>query len=346
MLMTIDQIKEMVLMNPDYGFIRTDPRLKDRMILLTIGGSYSYGTASESSDVDIRGIALNSPSDIIGYPGKQFETVVRESVDCTVYSFMKYVELLASCNPNILEMMGNTPEKYIILTDIGRDLMDNYSIFISAPKVAGSFGDYARNQLRRLVNALAHDRISQEAREEHIRQSMQSAIDHFKGRYDDVDGETIHIYTDKNESGDMDIYADIDMKRFPARRFNSVINDLHNVIRTYDKLNHRNNKKDDYHLNKHAMHIVRLLLTGTELLETGVVRTQRDGDLDLLNRIRNGFFMNDDGTYKPEFNDLIDSLEKKFNYAKEHTVLPQHYDATRVNEFVMAVNRRVVNGDI
>lgn len=39
--MTIEQIKEMVA-GSEYDFLRTNPHLKDRIIFLTLGGSYSY----------------------------------------------------------------------------------------------------------------------------------------------------------------------------------------------------------------------------------------------------------------------------------------------------------------
>ena len=43
------------------------------------------------------------------------------------------------------------------------------------------------------------------------------------------------------------------------------------IILDYDKAGHRNHKKDDDHLNKHAMHLVRLLMTGIEILEKGEI---------------------------------------------------------------------------
>lgn len=63
--MTTEQIREM-LQSPAYEFLRSNEHLKDKIIFLTLGGSYSYGTNVETSDVDIRGCALNSRSDFAG----------------------------------------------------------------------------------------------------------------------------------------------------------------------------------------------------------------------------------------------------------------------------------------
>ena len=51
--MTIEQIKEMVN-GSAYDFLRTNEHLGSKIIFLTLGGSYSYGTNVETSDVDVR----------------------------------------------------------------------------------------------------------------------------------------------------------------------------------------------------------------------------------------------------------------------------------------------------
>ena len=50
----------------EYDFLRTDPRLGKNIILLGVSGSHGYGTNREGSDVDLRGIALNGRSDLLG----------------------------------------------------------------------------------------------------------------------------------------------------------------------------------------------------------------------------------------------------------------------------------------
>ena len=47
------------LMNSEeYDFLRTNERLGNRIMLLGLGGSYSYGTNNEGSDIDFRGVTL------------------------------------------------------------------------------------------------------------------------------------------------------------------------------------------------------------------------------------------------------------------------------------------------
>ena len=139
---------------------------------------------------------------------------------------------------------------------------------------------------------------------------------------------------------DREIFADIHLTKYPVREFNSILNDLTNVVGTYEKLNHRNHKKDDNHLNKHAMHLIRLYMMCLDILEKGDIITYRGSDLPLLMSIRKGDYQLEDGTYRPEFFEMVSDFEKRLDYAKRNTSLPEHPDMKRVEEFVVSVNRR------
>ena len=119
-----------------------------------------------------------------------------------------------------------------------------------------------------------------------------------------------------------------------------MLNTLSSVVGNYEKLNHRNHKKDMNHLNKHAMHLVRLYLMCLDILEKEEICTYRDSDRDFLLGIRNGAFQNEDGTYRPEFFELVSDYEERLSYAKKNTSLPKSPDMKQIEEFVVAVNRR------
>lgn len=339
--MTIEEILAMID-TPVYDFLRDNTHLGGHIIFLTLGGSHAYGTNVETSDVDIRGCALNSKSDLIGLTS--FEQVVNTETDTTVYGFNKLVSLLLNCNPNTIELLGCKPEHYFMMTPIGREMLENKKLFLSK-RAVNSFGGYATQQLRRLENAIARDRLPQARKEEHILNSMKNAIRGFEGRYTEFDKGSIVLFTgdSKREDLDREVFANIHLDKYPVREFNSIVNELTNIITAYEKLGHRNHKKDDNHLNKHAMHLIRLYLICLDILEKEDIVTYREKDRDFLMSIRNGAFQKDDGTYRQEFFDMVTDYEKRLEYAKKNTSLPDHPDMQRVEEFVMSVNRRALD---
>lgn len=336
--MTIEQIKEMVT-GEQYDFLRTNPHIKDRLVFLTLGGSYAYGTNVETSDVDVRGCALNSKSDILGL--SSFDQFVNTQTDTTVYSFNKLIRLLADCNPNTIELLGCKPEHYIIQTGIGRAMIENRGLFLSQ-RAANSFGGYATQQLRRLENALARDKLPPEKREEHILGAVERSLKSFGDRYTSFENGGIELFLGESAREDVDkeVLCNIQINGYPAREFSTLLSTLSAVIASYDKLNHRNHKKDDAHLNKHAMHLIRLYMMCLDILERGEIRTYRGDEREFLLGIRNGSFQNEDGTYRAEFFELVSDYERRLDYAKRNTSLPRSPDMKRIEEFVMDVNGR------
>lgn len=71
--------------------------------------------------------------------------------------------------------------------------------------------------------------------------------------------------------------------------------------------------------------------------------TYRGDDLPLLMSIRKGDYQLEDGTYRPEFFEMVSDFEKRLNYAKQNTSLPDNPDMKKVEEFVMSINRRAID---
>lgn len=334
-----------LLKSEAYGFIQSDKHLGRHVILLGLAGSYSYGTNNEKSDIDVRGVTLNRKSDLIGLT--HFEQYVDTQTDTTIYSFMKMITLLLSCNPNTIELLGLNPEHYLYLHPLGQELIDNAHLFLSKRAIQ-SFGGYADAQLRRLQNALARDSYPQAEKEQHIFNSVKNAMYDFRNRYEPFENGAIHIYTDKalNPDFDTEVFVDTNLTHYPLRDYKNIWNEMNNIVRDYDKLGKRNRKKDDNHLNKHAMHLIRLFMMAIDILEKGEIRTYRREEHQLLLEIRNGSYQKADGTFRDEFYELLNDYEKRLDNAAAHTTLPDEPDMTRVQEYVMAVNEKVVRDEI
>lgn len=342
--MTIDEIKSLI-QTPEYDFLRNNEHLGSKIILLTLGGSHAYGTDIETSDVDIRGCALNSKDEIL--TNKNFEQFVNEDTDTTIYSFNKLIHLLMNVNPNTCELLGNKPEHYLYLSPIGKELINNRHLFLSK-KCIHSFGGYANAQLRRLDNKAAR-LVSQSEQEQHILKSIEHASVTFKERYFERDDDAIKLYIDKSdrEEYDTEIFMDVNLTHYPLRDYKSMWSDMNTIVKEYAKIGKRNQNAIEHgKLSKHMMHLIRLYLMCLDILNDGEIITYREKDHDFLMEIRNGKYLDDNRQPTAEFFDIVDDLESKLDVAKRTTSLPDNPDYKKINEFVASVNERVVRGEI
>lgn len=342
--MTIDEIKSLIQIS-EYDFLRTNEHLGSNIILLTLGGSHAYGTNVEGSDVDIRGVALNSKEEIL--TNKNFEQFVNDATDTTVYAFNKIISLLANVNPNTIEMLGCKPEHYIYLSPIGQELIDNRHLFLSK-KCIHSFGGYANQQLRRLSSKSARN-IGQSEQEKYILNSIQNASYDFKHDFFEYDEDSISLYIDKSYQEDLEteIFMDVNLKHYPLRDYKGMWNVMKTIVKEYSKIGHRNTNATEHgKLAKHMMHLIRLYLMCLDIMKDGEIITYREKDHNLLMDIRAGKYLDENDQPTAEFMEMVDYYENEMNKAKETTELPNTPDYKKINEFVMSVNERIVRGEI
>lgn len=307
-----------------------------------MGGSHAYGTNIESSDLDLRGCALNKPSDLLGM--SHFEQLVDHETDTTVFAFNKLISLLYQCNPNIIEILGCKPEHYLYLNDIGKELIANRKMFLSQ-RAAYTFGGYAFSQLRRLENALARDQMAQPQKEVHIHNSLEKVVKNFNNESHTHSVQySLQLAPAVHDDLETETFITMALDHYPVRDLKALVNDLNNVINDYQNdLHGRNKKKDDLHLNKHAMHLVRLYLMCLDILEQEEIITYREKDHELLMDIRAGKYRKADGGFHQSFFDMVAELSGKLEYARSHTSLPRSPDMKRIEEFVMDVNRKSID---
>ena len=338
--MNLEQIKER-LKSKDYNFLRENEYLGKNIILLTLGGSHAYGTDTPRSDLDIRGCAINSKMEIL--LREDFEQVTEIETDTVIYSFQKLVGLLARCNPNTIELLGNKPEHYLYLSFVGKELLEHAPMFLSKRAIY-SFGGYANQQLRRLENKSSR-LVSQSEKERHILKTIQHASYDFREKFFTMPEDAISLYVDKaiQEDYDTEIFMDINLSHYPLRDYAGMLSQMQGIVKAYGKVGKRNEKAIEHNkLGKHMMHLIRLYLMCLDILEKERIITYREKEHDLLMDIRNGKFLNDRRQPIPEFYELVEEYEKRLEYAKEHSNLPEKPNEKEIREFVASVNERIV----
>ena len=340
----IKPISELIKLK-EYSFLQEEEHLRDKLLFLAYGGSISYGTNTINSDIDLRGCAFNGKSDLIGL--SDFEEVVKSEPDTTIYSFNKLIGLLVNVNPNTCELLGCRPEHIMICHPIAQEMIDNQIMFLSQ-RAKKSFSGYAIQQLRRLQNAVGRERGTDEMKRMHAINSINHAWSTPGGIAERhlLPADVLMFNFDEDSKLSISIGSNQKLYNFDAIRLSSALSEVNHIVKTYDKLNHRNNKKSEDGLNKHAQHLIRLYLMAIDIFEKEKIITYRENDLDLLRSIRNGRYMNEDGTYQQEFFDMVDEYEKQLEYATENTSLPVHPDMKRIEDFVMYVNERVIKDEL
>lgn len=329
------------LTSPEYDFLRDHPKLNNNIILLGLGGSHSYGTNIETSDLDIRGVALNSAEEIL--TGNYFDQVTNEQTDTTIYSFRKIIHLLKNCNPNVIELLGLRPEDYLYIHPIGQQLINNSHLFLSK-RAVHSFGSYANQQLRRLDNK-SNQTASLSKQEQHILNTLLYSTYDLTTRYTPFPEDAIKLYIDESSHSDYEteVFADIHLTHYPLRDHKALFSEYQAIIKSYSKIGTRNSKAILHNkIGKHMMHLIRLYMMCIDILEKEEIITYRSEEHNLLMDIRNGLYLNEDNTPSQEFKELLNMYEKRFQYAIENTSLPEEPNFKRIEDFVMMVNRKII----
>ena len=334
-----------IISKPEYEFLKSNPHLGNKICLLGVGGSVSYGTnIPGKSDLDIRGITVNSRADLLGL--SNFENLVEQETDTTVYGLNKIFKLLLNANPNVLELLGLKPEHYLYINYIGKELIRNRKLFLSK-RVIHSFGGYSSAQLRRLDNKAVR-LVNQSQREQHILNSIKNAFYTFPDRYFTFSEDNIRLYIDKSlqEEYDTEIYMDVELTHYPLRDYKGMWAEMNNIVKDYSKIGKRNKHAIEHEkLGKHMMHLIRLYMMCIDILEKEEIITYREQEHDLLMDIRNGKYLDDNKQPIPEFYEMVEEYEKRMEYAKENTSLPETPNEKEAEELLIHLNEMALQAE-
>ncbi len=115
------------------------------VIFKAIVGSQSYGTSIPASDIDYKGVYMQSTDDLIGFGYKEQYEVGKDE---TYYELRRFLQLLQSANPTVLELLYS-PEDCIIESNPVFDLLVQYRDKFLTQKCLLSFGGYAIAQIKK-----------------------------------------------------------------------------------------------------------------------------------------------------------------------------------------------------
>lgn len=115
----------------------------ENIIFKAVVGSHAYSTNIEGSDFDIKGIYIQDPISVLNEGYREQYSVNKDE---TYYEIRRFLELCATGNPTILELLYS-PEDCIIFKDpIFDQILEHRDKFLTK-SCKHSFGGYAYSQI-------------------------------------------------------------------------------------------------------------------------------------------------------------------------------------------------------
>lgn len=123
-----------------------DLKEKNLIIFEGIVGSRAYGTSTPTSDTDVKGVFMMPLEGLLNFD--YVEQVSDTKQDNTYYELRRFLQLVQSNNPNILELL-NLPEDCILHKDPIFDMILEHREKFISKACRNSFGGYAVAQIKK-----------------------------------------------------------------------------------------------------------------------------------------------------------------------------------------------------
>ena len=338
---------------------------ESNLIFRCVSGSKSYGTDSEHSDTDIRGVFIAPPK--IAFDCFQgLDQVEYSERDEVLYELRKFVKLAAEANPNIIELLFTDEENILFIDPAFAQLREHRQLFLSK-KAKFTFSGYAMAQMKRIKG---HNKWIENPQPEESPEllsfatlilpngdvvpghSVESFVNVFLVK---VNATTFRVFAATNFSKPplsadrKNIqYIDVDVSRLDQAENLEFYGTLIVQQETY-RIQHRmwkdywgwkknrneaRAKLEEHHGfdTKHAMHLMRLLRMSHEILREGKVIVRRPDAQDLL-AIRDGSF---------NYAQLVETAERmdaELDDLYEASTLPHTADKEAINDLYIQVVR-------
>lgn len=119
--------------------------MEHKILFKAIVGSQAYGTNTPESDIDIKGIYIQSNDEILS---NQYKEQINVNKDECYYEMQRFLQLAQTANPTILELLY-TPDECILETSPEFELLRKNRDKFLTKKCYNSFAGYANQQIEK-----------------------------------------------------------------------------------------------------------------------------------------------------------------------------------------------------
>jgi predicted nucleotidyltransferase len=309
-------------------------KVKNRTILLVRHGSHAYGTNIVGSDLDVKGVCIETKEYFYGF-NHVFEQLERSAnkgneYDLVVMSLRKFAKLATECNPSIIEILYVDDKDVLFADSFGEELRAEKNIFLSA-KAKHTFSGYAHAQLKRIKTHRAWLLNPPKNKPERSDFGLKDTTKISKselGAFDNL----------IKDNAEVELPKDVVILFLRERQYQTAktqYEQYQNWKKNRNEARAQMESKFGYDC-KHGMHLIRLMRMCKEILTEGRVNVRRHDNEELLS-IRRG-----EWTYD-RLIEHADLLEAECDALYKTTELPHGPDRVRIDRFVIDMTERYLS---
>lgn len=297
--------------------------IEKKTIYQTVTGSKLYGTDTPESDTDTKGICIIDKRYYVGFLGN-FNQWQDSEEDTEIYDIRKAFNLIANANPNMFDLVF-APREYWVKSSPYWETIYNHRYEFLSKKAKFTYSGYAIAQLRRIETHrkwLLNPPDHQPTREEFGFKECPVSKDLIRATLSIPSG----ILADNVKDGII-----------KEQKYQEALKNWQNY---QEWKKNRNPKRAELEArigydSKHAMHLIRLMRTGKEILTQGeVFVSRRNIDADELKSIRNCEWSYDKVVQEARAADL------ELNELYEKSTLRHGPDMNKLNDLCIEVTEQ------
>ncbi len=152
------------------------PTVPPNVMLAGIVGSTAYGLTTPDSDIDIAGVFAAPTVSWHGFKGPAETAVNHRGIkpDFQFHEIVKFLRLAMKCNPSVIEVLWL--DDHLVMTPLGRELVQMRSMFLTRFNVRDAYLGYARQQQKKVLERGISADLSDGKAEKHLRHLMRLLI--------------------------------------------------------------------------------------------------------------------------------------------------------------------------